>query len=68
VIDREVLFIICGGEMMSNVVRVNIHVSAEVHQYYKELAKRSGVSMSAVMSMTLTKNMDDQRRLDAVKG
>lgn len=51
-----------GGELMSKTVRVNIAVSSEVHEYYKELAKRSGLSMSAYMSFVLFNHMDTEQK------
>ena len=37
----------------ADVMRVNIRVSPEVHQYYKERAYKTGVSMSSLMFLDL---------------
>ncbi|MNW50896.1 hypothetical protein D3C74_283610 [compost metagenome] len=42
---------------MSDTTRVNISVSEEIHQFYKEQAKKTGVSMSAAMSTALFQQM-----------
>lgn len=42
-------------------IRVNINVSSEIHSYYKEQASRAGVSMSAVMSIALLRNMEIEK-------
>lgn len=38
-------------------IRVNINISAEMHQFYKEQAVKTGVSMSAMMSFALMQQM-----------
>lgn len=50
-----------GGELMSKTVRVNIAVSPEVHEYYKEIAERSGLSMSSYMSFILFNHMNSEK-------
>lgn len=47
--------------MMSDTVRVNINVSPELYEFYKEQAKRAGVSMSAMMSVALLHFKDAQQ-------
>lgn len=42
---------------MSDTKRVNISVSLEMHDFYKEQARKSGVSMSAAMSTALYQHM-----------
>lgn len=42
---------------MSDTLRVNISVSDELHRFYKEQAKKTGVSMSAAMSTALFQQM-----------
>lgn len=53
---------------MSDTKRVNITVSLEMHDYYKEQARKSGVSMSAAMSTSLYQHMMNsialQKKLD----
>jgi hypothetical protein len=48
--------------MMSDIIRVNISVSREVHEYFQEKAYRSGVSMSAAMSLILFEKMEEEKR------
>lgn len=42
---------------MSGKVRVNISVSSEVHEFYKEKSEMIGTSMSAYMSYILYAHM-----------
>lgn len=42
-------------------VRVNIRVSPEVHQYYKQRAEQSGASMSVLMFLALEKAVREER-------
>lgn len=43
---------------MSETIRVNISVSPELHTFFKEQARRAGVSMSAMMSVALLQYKD----------
>jgi post-segregation antitoxin (ccd killing protein) len=42
-------------------IRVNINVSPEIHEYYKDLARRAGISMSAAMSIALLRYMESEQ-------
>lgn len=44
-----------------DLIRVNIRVSPEVHQFYKERSLKTGVSMSSLMFLSLEKSMQEQR-------
>lgn len=37
----------------NEMIRINIRVSPEVHQYYKERSTKTGVSMSSLMYLAL---------------
>lgn len=58
--DREYLLIrVLGVNVIAKTtVRVNINISSELHEYYKEQAERAGVSMSAAMSFALLEYKD----------
>ncbi|MBY9082357.1 hypothetical protein [Paenibacillus sp. CGMCC 1.18879] len=45
---------------MSKSVRVNVTMTSEMHQWYKQQAERSGISMSALMTYALYKNMEQE--------
>lgn len=40
-----------------DLIRVNIRVSPEVHQYFKERSSKTGVSMSSLMFLALEQNV-----------
>jgi len=42
---------------MSETVRVNVRVSPEVYQWYKDRAEKTGVSMSSLMFLAVEKDM-----------
>jgi len=65
-LENTSLFVF-GGELMSKTVRVNIAVSPEVHEYYKELAQRSGLSMSSYMSFVLFNHMSAEQKENKTK-
>lgn len=44
-----------------DLIRVNVRVSPEVHQFYKDRSAKTGVSMSSLMFLTLEKSMQEQR-------
>lgn len=44
----------------SSHVRVNIRVSPEVHQYFKQRSEISGASMSVLMFLALEKYVNEQ--------
>lgn len=52
---------------MSKTVRINIAVSPEIHEYYKEQSNRAGMSMSAYMSFILFSHMDKDKEQKADK-
>lgn len=43
-------------------VRVNIRVSPEVHQFFKNRSEQCGVSMSALMFLELEKYVNEQKK------
>ena len=46
--------------MDDNLIRVNIRVSPEVHQFFKERSIKTGVSMSSLMFLALEKSVQEQ--------
>lgn len=49
---------------MSGAIRVNISVSEEMHEFYKEKARSTGVSMSSMMSFALMQQMMNWKQVD----
>lgn len=47
------------AEQESQLVRVNIKVSPEVHQFFKERSIKTGVSMSSLMFLALEKSVQE---------
>lgn len=45
----------------TNHVRMNIRLSAEVHDYYKQRSEQTGASMSALMFLALEKASREER-------
>ena len=48
-------------QMEPDLVRVNIRISPEVHQFFKERAMKTGVSMSSLMFLALEKSVQEQQ-------
>lgn len=48
-------------------VRKNINVSKEVSDWYRDEAKRMGVSQSALMSMAMAKYIEDKENMNTIK-
>lgn len=46
--------------MSSELRPVNIRVSPEIHEYYKERSKKTGVSMSSLMYLALEAQMKQE--------
>lgn len=49
-----------GVNLVSDLVRVNIRVTPEVHQWFLEKSKRTGVSMSSLMYLALEQHIQQQ--------
>ena len=49
------------AELSDSHVRVNIRVSPEVHQYYKQRSELSGASMSVLMFLALEKQVREEK-------
>lgn len=45
---------------MSELIRINVRVSPEVHSWFKERSERTGVSMSSLMFLACEKYMQEQ--------
>lgn len=45
---------------MSELIRVNIRITPEVHQWFKEKSDRTGVSMSSLMYLALEQHVQQQ--------
>lgn len=45
---------------MANTIRINVTVSEEVHQFYKDRSEKTGVSMSALMFLALETQMREE--------
>lgn len=48
---------------MSDTIRVNISVSEEIHQFYKEHSKKTGGTMSSAMSAALYQQMISMKQI-----
>lgn len=48
-------------------VRTNLTMSEEIHEWYGSQAAKNGISKNAMMNMALRSYMDGQRAMDAQK-
>ncbi|MGA9175461.1 MAG: hypothetical protein WBZ33_16005 [Thermoactinomyces sp.] len=46
---------------MSDLVRVNIRVTPDVHQWFMDKSKKTGVSMSSLMFLALERHIQEQQ-------
>lgn len=46
---------------MAEMVRVNIRITKELYDYYKQLSERNGVPMSTLMMMDLEKQREKSK-------
>lgn len=49
--------------MMSDLIRVNVRITPEIHEWYLAESKRTGISMSSLMFLALEKNMQEKQFL-----
>lgn len=48
-------------QMEPDLIRVNIRISPDVHQFFKERSIKTGVSMSSLMFLALEKSVQEQQ-------